>query len=777
MAHRTDSTRQSFQAQYAKWVTRRRWLVISATLILICFAAYGGLFLKLSTDYRIFFDEDNPQLLTLEALEDTYGKSDSVIFMLDPNDSDALSENALNAAVWLTEEAWQIPYSRRVDSLSNFQHTTADGDDIFVSDLVNPNLLSDPREQDRIRVVALSDPRLVGKLVSHDGRVSAVQVTLAMPEENTNFAVLDVSDYAYDLAAEAEHLFSGIDVRVAGTVLIHHHFSTAAIDSQKIFLPLSLLVMAIALALLTRSFSGVIATGFVMIFSVVASMGLGGWIGLQFSPPTAPAPTIVLMIVVANAVHLLVTLQQRLQAGAARLDAIEEAIRVNLYPIFLASATTALGFLSMNFAEVPPHRHLGTFVAFGILASFVLTVSFLPALLSLLPMRTPHKRREDDPLMTAIANFVVRRRKLLLYGSMAAVMVFAAFIPRNELNDVLAHFFDESVEFRQDLDFLDERLSGNTMLEYSLVSEEHIAAPAFLSDVSAFAEWLRAQPDVRNVSVITDTFREINKNMNGGDPDAYRLPENRELAFQYLLLYELSLPFGFDLNNQISFDKLATRVTVNSKTLSSRETIELNQRAENWLAVNAASVVQATGTGPALLFAHIGQRNIQSMLVGTVIVLLSICAILLAAFRSIRLGLVSLVPNFVPAIVGFGVWGLIVGEVGASLSVVVAMTIGIVVDDTVHFLNKFRSARRELGLSAEDAVIHAFQTVGRAVLTTTAVLVAGFLILLFSPFIPTAQVGLLTAIIIGAAMVFDFLLLPPLLIAVERLTGKDQAVP
>ncbi len=357
----------------------------------------------------------------------------------------------------------------------------------------------------------------------------------------------------------------------------------------------------------------------------------------------------------------------------------------------------------------------------------------------------------------------------------------ALAVPRNELNDVLAHFFDKSVEFRQDTDFMDERLSGNTSLEYSLEAsaEGGVTDPVFLAEVSQFAEWYRAQAPVRHVAVITDTFRQLNKSMHGDDPAAYRIPESKELAAQYLLLYELSLPQGLDLNNQIDRSRSATRVTVSAKTLSSQELLDLNARAEAWLEENAPNIADVNSTGPAALFAYIGQRNIRAMLVGTLAVILAISVILLFALRSLRLGLISIVPNLVPAVLGFGIWGLTVGQVGLSLSVVVAMTVGIVVDDTVHFLAKFRRARREYGHGPEEAVHYAFDTAGRALFTTTVVLVAGFLILVFSPFVPTAQVGVLTAMIIGFALVADLSLLPALLTALDRRrpTGQDARAP
>ena len=747
-----------------------RWWVVSATLFLVAAASSGIAMLEFSGNYRIFFDEDNPQLLALEELENTYGKNENVAFLIVPEGGDATSQEALSAALWLTDAAWKTPYARRVDSLANFQHTTADGDDLYVRDLVDPQELTRAEARSAIRTIALSDPRIAGSILGLDGDVSVVNATVELPEEGQLEAVGEVARFARSVAAEAEERFPDMDVRVVGTVMVNQTFVEASIGSQKIFLPASLLLMALILGILTRSWAGVAGTGLVIVFSILASIGLGVWLGLPFSPPVSPAPTIVLMIVVANCVHLLVGLRQSLRAGASRHDAIVEAVGLNLHPVFLASLTTTLGFLSMNFSEVPPYRDLGNFVALGIVASFFLSVTFLPALLSLLPIRAGRDRRLRGPEMKRVADTVLRHRKALLWGWLAVVAAMVLAIPRNELNDVLVHFFDESVEFRQDTDFMDERLSGNTLLEYSLhaSAEGGVTDPRFLAEVSNFADWYRGQPSVRHVAVVTDTFRQLNKNMHGDDPAAHRIPESQELAAQYLLLYELSLPQGLDLTNQIDRSRSATRVSVSAKTLSSQEVLDLNARAEAWLKENAPHVAGVNSTGPAAMFAYIGQRNIRAMMVGTAVVLLAISAILLFAYRSLRLGLISIVPNLVPAVLGLGVWGLAVGQVSLSLSVVVAMTVGIVVDDTVHFLSKYRRARLELGLGPEEAVRHAFDMAGRALFTTTVVLVVGFLILLFSPFVPTAQVGALTAMIIAFALVADLSLLPALLTTLDR---------
>jgi predicted RND superfamily exporter protein len=285
--------------------------------------------------------------------------------------------------------------------------------------------------------------------------------------------------------------------------------------------------------------------------------------------------------------------------------------------------------------------------------------------------------------------------------------------------------------------------------------------------VDRFADWYRQQPNVLHVNSLTDIMRRLNKNMHGDDPAWYRLPGERDLAAQYLLLYEMSLPYGLDLNNQVDISKSATRMTVSLESISSTEMLGMEKRAQQWLAENAPHM-QSDGASPSVMFAYIGQRNIHSMLTGTSIALVLISLILVFALRSLKLGLVSLIPNLAPAAMGFGIWGLLSGQVGLGLSVVMGMTLGIVVDDTVHFLSKYLRARREQGLDSQAAVRYAFHTVGIALVVTSLVLIAGFMVLAQSAFKLNADMGFLTAMIIGLALLADFIFLPPLLMKVDK---------
>ena len=299
---------------------------------------------------------------------------------------------------------------------------------------------------------------------------------------------------------------------------------------------------------------------------------------------------------------------------------------------------------------------------------------------------------------------------------------------RLELNDNFLKYFSRKYDVRMATDFMQENLRGWDIIEYSLDSGEPggIHKPEYLAKVEEFAQWYRKQPKVTFVSTITDTIKTLNQNMHGDDPTFYTIPDSRELAAQYLLLYELSLPFGQDLNNQINVDKSATRLIVFLKNTTAREQRDMDARAREWLKKNAPPHMFTYGSGLSIIWAHISKRNIESMLGASFGALVLISAILILALRNIRLGFISLIPNLAPAFMAFGIWGMLVGQVGLALSVIVSLTLGIVVDDTIHFLSKYLRARREKNMDPTEAVRYAFNTVGTAMWVTTVALVAGF---------------------------------------------------
>lgn len=752
----------------------RPWVVLLASLILVFSAAIGAKNLIFKGDYNVFFSEENPQLKAFDSIQDIYSKSENVAFILAPKNGDIFTKANLAAVYWLTNEAWQVPYSTRVDSISNFQHTIAQEDDLIVEDLVlDPDALT-ASDMSRLKEIATNDPLLLNKIVSQTGNVSIVNVTNQLPGIDPIGEIPEISAKVRDIKTEFEAKFPDINVQLTGMVMMNDTFSETTLSDSSTLVPLMFGIVLLTMVLLLRSFTGTFATLVVIIFSILTTMGIVGWLGFFITAPSSAAPIMIMTLAVADCIHILTSYYFEMRQGKLKRAAIKESLRVNFKPILLTSVTTAIGFMSMNFSDSPPFRDLGNIVAIGVMLAFVFALTIFPALLMILPVKASKVSPSSNyGIMEKFADFVVKQRKVLLPTSVLVIVALASFLPQNKLDDNFVEYFDKSVPFRAATDFMEDNLSGLSSIEVSINSMETsgINAPKFLKTVDSFSEWLRGQPVTDHVSTISDVLKRLNRNMHADDPAFYKLPEERDLSAQYLLLYEMSLPYGLDLNNQLNVDKSSTRVVGTFKNLSSMEQIGIEESMYQWFATNAPAY-QVSISSPSLMFAHIGQRNIYSMLLGTTVALLLISLLLALALRSVRYGVISLLPNLIPASVGFGLWYFIDGQIGLALSVVTGMTLGIVVDDTVHFLSKYKHARDAYGKNSEEAVKYAFSSVGRALWITTLVLVAGFMVLAQSTFKLNGDMGLLTAVTIAVALIVDFLFLPPLLMLLD---GKKDA--
>ena len=700
-------------------------------------------------------------------LEDTYSASNVTLIAIAPRDGSVFTRDALGAIEELTEAGWRAPYSTRVNSLTNYSHSEAFEDDLVVEPLVDDAQSLGDASLARIEGIALNATELAGRLVSRDGRVGGLAIYFALPE-NPDAAVVEITDYFEAILGEARASHPDIAYYLTGDVVMNRAFADATKDDLETLTPIVFLIIIAVATLLLRSIWGTLAIVVVLVFAINTTMGFAGWTGTVFNPANSGVPIIVMTVAVAHSVHIITATLSGMRQGLERNLAVAESLRINAWPVFLTSLTTAIGFLSLNASDAPPFRVLGSLVAFGVLCAFVYSMTLLPTMLSILPLRARPVRAERLDFFDRFGAFVVARRVVLLWSVTLVAIVLAIGIPRIELTDNWTKYLDNRYEFRRDTDFVIENLTGMETLEYSLNAgrEGGVTDPDYLQKVDAFAEWYRAQQEVTHVQAFPDIMKRLNRNMHGDDPAFHRLPDDPALAAQFLLLYELSLPFGGDLNDRIDVAKSATRMTVIVRSLTSQAQRDLDTRAQAWLRINAPDLA-TEASGVSIVFAHLSQRNIESMLRGTIIAMGLISLILIWVFKSVRLGLVSLLPNFIPAVMSFGLWGYVVGHVGLAASVVTAMAFGIVVDDTIHFLSKYLKARRE-NLPAPEAVRSAFRAVGHALWTTTAILSLGFLVFASSGFEVSWALGILVTITIVFAFLTDFLLLPPLLMAIDR---------
>lgn len=747
-----------------------RWLIIFASVVITLVLAVGMQNLAFNPDSRVFFSQENPQLVALEELENTFVKNENIYIALQPESSDVFNRKTLAVLRELTEASWQIPFSNRVDSITNFQHMAVAGDDLSIDDLVSDAQGLSDEDIRTIREIVLHEHALVNHLVSPAATMAGINVNLLKPGKSLQEVPTTVA-YVKEMLADFGSRYPHHQFYLTGSVPFDQAFSQISQDDSTTLVPLMYLIIIVGVGLLLRSFSASFVTLVVIGMSTVIAMGAMGYYGTMITSPTAVAPVIIMTLAIADSVHILSTMFTEMRRGLSKQSAIAESLRINLKPVFITSLTTAIGFLSMNSSDVPPFRELGNVVATGVLAAFVFSVVLLPAMIAVLPVRTRKGRLNRQAMRDRFAIFVIHNRKPLLIGSSIVILVLIMGIFRIELNDNFIEYLDAGYKIRRDTEHIaSEQLTGMDIIEYTINSGKSsgITTPEYLAGLDRLGQWFEQQPDVMTVATFADVMKRLNRKMNGDDPDYYKAPGSAELAAQYLLLYELSLPYGLDLNNRIDIDKSKTRLTVIMKRTSAKKLRDLDEMARHWMQQNLPPEMYSYGSGLSVVFAHISKRNIETMLTGLTVALVLISMILVLALGSAKYGLLSLIPNLFPAILAFGLWGYLEGQVGLAVAVVAAISLGVVVDDTVHFLTKYLRARKEKSMAPEEAVKYSFNTVGTAIVITSIALAAGFGVLAFSGFYVNFSMGVLTVIAIIFALLTDFLLLPPILIAVDE---------
>jgi predicted RND superfamily exporter protein len=603
-------------------------------------AALGAGNLYFRGDYRVFFEPDNPQRVAYEKMQSLFTKNESVSIVLAAKDGDLFTEQNLTLIKELSDASWQIPLSTRVDSITNFQHTYSLDDDLVVEDLLLEIDWLDPERVALIKEVSLNEPDLLHKLISPDGKVAMININVLLPDGDQTKEISEIGAFVREMIAPYEKAYPNIRFELSGIVIMTDAMFLAAMKDAITLFPAMFVLISVLIAVLMRSAWATVATLIIVTTSIVATLGIGGWLGMFISIATVNVPVIIMTLAIADSVHVISGMRYYMQQGDDKQRAIHKSIELNTSPIIMTSVTTAIGFLTLNFAEVPILSDLGNLVAIGVIIACLFSLVLLPAILSKLPIAfSAVNKSQQSKFWQKAADFTIARSTPILLVGVVVIGASAVLAQKNELNDIAINYFNKENEFRQAADFQQERLSGLSNIDFAVYTniENQINDPKYLRTIEAFSEWLAEQPEVDHVLTYTNTLKRLSMNMNGDDPTFFTLPEQKDLAAQYLLLYEMSVPFGLDVNNQIDIQKSAVRVMVTLKNLGSKDFTQFEDRAKQWMQTNGPDYDIDAASLP-LIFAHIGKANMQSMLLGMVVALILISALLLFALKSPKLG-------------------------------------------------------------------------------------------------------------------------------------------
>lgn len=761
--------------RFLEHLVEKRWRYFIATLAVLLLTSTQLLHMAFNGNVNVMFDPDDPYFKQLEQLNEQYLESEYAIVLFEPASKNVFSADSIQAIQELTRRLWELPYTVRVDSLTNHQRLSVNGDNLEVSDLLPPDDVPRQQQIDSAREYALSDSQIAGRLVSPNQNATALFASVALPEDHLQ-AVLTIGQQLTQLQQDMEQRYPGSKVYINGDIAVEHALLKVTMDDILRVNPMVFTAIFILAGVFLRSFMAIASTLVVVIGSTGIAAGFHVMLGFEINPITMMASAVIMVLAVADSVHVLTVYHVFLsqQKETSPLQAMIVSLRKNIGPVFWTSITTAVGFLGMNFGDSPPFRDMGNMAAIGVVCAFICTFTLLPAVALSIPVKPRHNAFALANRMAALGRWAAQRNGAWLTGVLLGSLVLASFIPQLTINDDISEYFDPSLPMHDAIQFARQNTNGVQTIHYSLDSgqENGIHQPAFLHKVEKFSNWLRTQPEVSGVTSYADLLKRISQTMNGNNPAEYRIPDSKELNAQYLLLYEMSLQAGMDLTRDLTMDRSALKLTVNVKDSDNATMIQLEQRIDDWLQQQMPEL-HTRGTSQLLMFAHMGTNIIKSMMDGSLFTLIFISLFMIFALRSLKLGLLSMIPNLFPPLVIYGIWAILVGQVNHAAAMTFSICLGLVVDDTIHFISKYRTARLQ-GLTPRDAIEQTFVTSGTAILITSVTLSAGVLLLSLSNFTVNDTMSLMLTGIILTALLFDLFLLPALLLWADRNTPFYQ---
>ena len=739
---------------------KKKTLVIG--LILIAIITSGASFLETPTGYRAFVENDQPNYADILDLEEKYGMIDTLSFVIKPNEGDIFQKDVLKLIKELTEISWQTPHSTRVNSLTNHQYTTVDGDDINISDFVDSVESLDNSDLKELKELALKEKTLVNFILSKSAKVSFINIYLDVPDQEGFEKPINFAEKQKKLFSEK---YPEIFVTVAGSARYSHNFQTTARTDATTMYPGFLILIIFLSYIFLRSAIASILSLIIIFLSILPSIGTVGWLGFEVQPPLIMAPIIILTIALAHSIHILSIALTNMSEGMNKEQAMVESMKINFTPVFLTSFTTAVGMAGVNFGKIPAFSEMANTVVIGSGYSFIFAVTLLPALFMILPVKSHGSPRFVLGILNSLGKLIYKFKFYFITFFGLASILLANQITNLYFDDDFDSYFDRVDDWVEVKNIVNDEFGSSFFIFANMSSEktDGITSPKYLEKLDEFAKWLEAQDEVTTVTTVADVIKTLNKNMNGGSEEYYSIPNDKSLNAQYLLLYEFSVPYGMDLKNQMTADKAESRLLIRMNMITSRESILFNEKVNLWNEENLGTFKSRGVVGIPIMMPYVYRENTNGLMRGLLFSFSLIVIVIGLSLRSFRFGLISIVPNIVPFILAYGILAMFTHTVSFSHTVSILISIGLVVDATIHFLTKFKKANT-LNLSQEDAIQYCFKYVGYPIVIASICLFCGFLFLLQSSFMTNFILGGMCALIIIIALFVDLLLLPALLL-------------
>jgi len=743
-------------------IEKNRFIILLATLPLFIVAALGVTRLELNPNNRAFFSEDSERFRDLVSLEQEFELGSSLVFVAHSDKKLTESANLVAAVRSLTDYAWRLPYVVGVSSLENVATSLSTDDSVLLGNILDSICPNSEECAGVVGIAPLMKPHILNRYVSDDLQSAAIFVELDVPKDAVN-AIVEAVHVARDVAQQTEGLYD-VDVSLTGAVPMMYAFIDASSKDLSRLLPVAFLLMLFLLAAILRSVALTFLAFLSAIFVSIVTAGLLGWFVGTVNTATSSLPIIVGTLYLATSLHFYMPL---LRSGSAReRSEVRRLVSTTLNscssPILLANITTAIGLLAMLYVESPPIKQLGVFCGIGVLVGTIVLLVINPAILfSFRSIKASRASVLIHGVGNAIANSIDKGRMATL-SVLLPFLVLSAGISKINIDEDFLHYFSETSEFREQTEKIGRTLFGPYRIDLVLDSgtEHGVFETEFVRDLKSYTEWARSQSQVASVVSLIDVLEEAQQTFGVPASVEDMAPEARA---QLYASYELSLSFGQGSRKLVNPHQQIIRVSMLMGQMSMSEIRSFEQDLLDRAEAEFGDLVQVVASGEGIPTAWLAKDTIMDGLVSLLASFLMCSVCVWFVFRSRRMALLSGLTAAFPIVCGFGFWGWLGQPLGIAAVLVVAMTIGIVIDDAIHLVYRYVRATESGETLESGSVAYSLHKTAPAMIATTIVLSGGYAVLMFSSFEMNVVFGALASLIVVLATTYNLFVTPQLL--------------
>lgn len=741
--------------QYTHFILKYPKVVLGILILITGFLCVFAQHIPTDNSLDAFTSKDDPDRIFQKHLNKQFGTDDIIVIAF--SNENIFTPESLELIDRITHRTEDLKCVYKVTSLTNVNNIIGTEENFIVEPLIR-EIAEIEEGLDEIKKEALANPIYLGNLISGDAMTTAILVQLEdLPKDSQDKNIL-ISRIKNILTEESSN--NKTRFYVAGSSIVNYYSALYVENDLNLFLPLILVLIALVLYTIFRNIVYILIVLGNIFICLIWTLGFFGLVGASLNTVTTIVLPLITALAAALSVHVLTDYRRNcLQPGEKR-KVLVDTMHHLFKPCLMACLTTAAGFASLQVSNVPPIKDFGGIAAGGMICCFLISFTFLPITLSCAKKPSTSMVRVAKPglldnILEFFAAFSMKHGLSIIIISVLLVLASIVGIFRLKIETNLLEFFKKKSDVYQSTKFVEKNLSGVTFADISLESEltDAFKDPTILRQIESLHDHLKTYDQVDKVTSINDYLKEMHKSFHNEDNAYYRLPESRELVAQYLLLFDSD-----DLEDFIDSDYRWARVSVRITEHSSEKLKELIDNIKSYAIKNLGKNLKVKMTGTAVLKSNLIDRILKSQIQSLGMAMIIIFTLIFLVFRSIKMGMISIAPNLLPIVINFGIMGWTGIPLNTATSMISAIAIGIVVDDTIHFLAFYNQNGDHI-----HSISRTIFAKGRAIITTSVVLFVGFGILLFSNFVPTIYFGILVASIMVIAILGDLILLPALL--------------